>query len=357
LKKKVLTINECYSDNLGDQAIAKSLNTLLIKQGYEVEQADYTGNILKNNSQFITQINNVTFKNKTINLVKKIEVFRLAAWCFKSYKRLRGYVSKEFDFAIIGGGQLILNNAHFPFALFLWTYLIKQKKRDIYLFAVGCGDSFTPLNKYLIARSLKRVKGVFVRDEASQIKLQTEFNVLSEVIPDVAYAYPVSNLDIIEKKLYVIVGIVDYDVFKRYAGEVGAETVSKKKYMQLWLDKILDHGFDNILLLATTYTDLVMSKQLYKYIQNKPVNIKVEFVDKLLSLEEYCNHLSKAEKIFSGRMHSLILGERFGCQPCAWPISKKILAYEAEQEKRVSINNVKKNLTNTIKDITAKYCD
>lgn len=248
MKKQVLTINECYSDNLGDQAIAKSLSDLLLKQGYVAIQADYTGNILNRNTQSAIEESKVSFKIKVINLVKKIEILRSLGWGLKSYKRVHDFVDNEFDFAVIGGGQLLLNNAHFPLALFLWTHLLKRKKKDIYLFAVGCGDSFSQLNKYLISRSLKYVKGIYVRDESSRLKLKVDFGFDSEVIPDVAYAYPKSSQDITEKKTNtIIVGIVDYRVFKRYAGEVGAIVISEEEYMQLWLDKILEHEFDSIL--------------------------------------------------------------------------------------------------------------
>lgn len=354
MKKQVLTINECYSDNLGDQAIARSLSNLLVQQGYEVIQADYTGNALDSNIAVTSSEKKINFKTKLINLVKRLEVIRLFAWCLKSYKRIKGFVSKEFDFAIIGGGQLVLSNSHFPIALFLWTLLLKWQKKDIYLFAVGSGNSFSPLNSYLIKKSLTRVKFVFVRDQASHEKIKTVFNIDSTVIPDVAYSFPIGNHSM-DEKINNIVGIVDYDVFTRYAKEVDAGIVSEGDYMKQWLEKLKECKLDNILLLATTYTDLALSKKFYEYIKSQNLALNVNFHENLLSLDEYCTYLSKAKNVFSGRMHSLILAERFGCTPIVWPISKKIDAYEEEQKNRESIESANVILKHAIQKITEPY--
>jgi len=354
VKKQVLVINECFSDNLGDQAIARSLNNLLEQQGYKVIQADYTGNTLNSNMVTTSSDRKVNFKTKLISLIKRLEVIRLLAWCLKSYKRVKGFVTKEFDFAVIGGGQLILSNSHFPIALFLWTLLLKWQKKDIYLFAVGSGDSFSPLNNYLIKKSLMRVKSVFVRDKASHEKIKSVFKINSSVIPDVAYSFPLPQGSNKEQTIN-IVGIVDYAVFKRYANEVDIDIVSENDYMKQWLDKIRKYNLDNILLLATTYTDLELSRKFYEFIQSQNLSITVTFDEKLLSLDDYCSYLSRAENVFSGRMHSLILAERFGCTPIAWPISKKIHAYEAEQKNRESIESANVILKKTMLNITEPY--
>lgn len=330
MKKQILTINECFSDNLGDQAIARSLNSLLEREGYEVIQADYTGNTLASEDS-VSLVVRGNLKNKLINLVKKIEIIRLLGWCLKSYKSVKRLVDTEYDFAVIGGGQLILNNAHFPPALFLWTLLLKKRNKDIYLFAVGCGDSFSYLNNYLIRKSLLRVKSIFVRDQVSHDKLKNIFNLESTVIPDVAYSFPKTVCTNDAKCNEInIVGIVDYNVFVRYAKEVNQQVVTEFKYMEMWLEKINLYKLTEVTLVATTYTDLEQSRRFYRFLMKKKPPFKIKFVDSLLSLDEYCCYLQSSMSVFSGRMHSLILGEIFESNLFVWPISQKIVSYQNE---------------------------
>ena len=356
MKKQVLTINECYSDNLGDQAIAKSLNNLFEQQGYDVIQADYTGNVLNDKSKIHVERSKASIKTKIISLIKKIEIIRLFAWTIKHYKRVNSYINRDIDFAIIGGGQLILSNPHFPIAMYLWTLLLKKQSKGIYFFAVGSGERFSSFDHYLIKKSLSRADSIFVRDRVSQEKIKEEFGVNSIVIPDVAYSFPVST-KLTSERQGGIVGIVDYTVFTRYAGEIGAEIVSEQQYMELWLDKILEYKLNSISLLATTDSDLELSKKFYTYVKSKKLGISIQLIDRLLSLDDYCECLNNSKYIFSGRMHSLILGERFGCTSIAWPISKKITSYEAERQRIVSLEDKSLLLNRALLSIIGYYRD
>jgi len=331
MTQNVLTINECFSDNLGDQAIAHSLKTLLENEGIDVTLSDFTGNRIS--SSIPNKAKKSLIKNIII-YIKQIELLRITWWCCKNVFRIKRAIKSDIDFAIIGGGQLILSNSTFPIALYIWTLLLKRYKKDIYLFAVGSGDTFTAFNSYLIKVSLGRIKRVYVRDVSSQYKIKDEFGIKSLVVPDVAYSYPLPEKEEHNRRNGAIVGIVDYNVFTRYAGEVNHKFVNENEYMQLWLREIINKNLNNITLLATTYTDLQISERFYEFIVSQELAVNVSFINRLLTLDEYCQYLTQSECVLSGRMHSLILAERFSCKTIAWPISKKIQAYAAEVENR-----------------------
>jgi polysaccharide pyruvyl transferase WcaK-like protein len=330
MSKKVLTINECFSDNLGDQAIALSLSSLLKGEGVEVVFADFTGNKFNRSSTRKTTFNS-SLGNKIVAFVKRVEVLRLTIWCLKNVNRMRNAIKKDIDFAVIGGGQLILSNAFFPISLYLWTLLLKFYKKDVYLFAIGSGNTFTAMQSYLISASLLRVKGVYTRDVVSRNKLKGLFNIDSKVVPDVAYSFPeLTSTSVPSCCNENIVGIVDYNVFTRYAKEINQKVVTESEYMDMWLEKINIFKLKEITLVATTYTDLEQSHRFYEFLIEKKLPLEIQFVDSLLTLSEYCSCLQVAKSVFSGRMHSLILAERFASKVFVWPISQKIISYQNE---------------------------
>ena len=337
MTKKVLTINECFSDNLGDQAIALSLSSLLKDEGVEVVFADFTGNKF-NSASTDKKASERHFYDKVVAVLKRVEVLRLVAWILKNISRIRNSIKQDVDFAIIGGGQLILNNSYFPISLYMWTLLLKFYNKDIYLFSVGSGNSFTAIQSYLIRTSLSRVNGVYTRDIVSRDKLKELFYVDSTVIPDVAYSFPELTSVIAPCCNENIVGIVDYNVFTRYAKEVNQSVVTESEYMSMWLEKINFFKFKEITLVATTYTDLEQSRRFYKFLIEKNLQLKVQFIDSLLTLSEYCNCLQVTKTVFSGRMHSLILAERFASKVFVWPISQKIISYQNEVANRENID-------------------
>lgn len=339
-------INECFSDNLGDQAISKSINSILQSNEIKVSNADYTGN--KPSSGQKSSINTCEEKNANIfrTLFRRFEILRLSVWCFRNYGRINKSINNEIDLALIGGGQLILDNPHFPIALFLWTMILKKKGIKICAFAVGCGESFSPLSRFLVEKSLNRMEKIFVRDEMSQTTIKELFGIDSRLVPDVAYSYPTIYKNSGDnERSYDVVGITDYNVYTRYASELEVEVLSENDYINNWISHISHYGLKNIMLISTTNSDIYYSKRLYGRIKNELSNVKVEIRTELCSLEDYCLYLSSARKVLSARMHSLILAEVFGATPLSWVISKKIVAYNNEmkscscQEKRIILEN------------------
>jgi polysaccharide pyruvyl transferase WcaK-like protein len=333
--KRILTINECFSDNLGDQAIAKSLESSLVKQNCTVTKADFT-----------RTSNGIVKRESSSHKVKRHFLRRWLAqkpiliiyWIMKNYTRLKNQSNEHYDSVFIGGGQLVLNNEIFPVALFLWTNVF-YKKSNIHLFAVGVGNDFGWFSKLCISTSLKRCNSISVRDELSKQNLFLKFNIESIVIPDIAYAFPIIDYAKSSKDNYDIVGITDFEVYKKYKGEVNNSNLTLDQYFHLWSSFIAEEKLEKILLTATTVKDLELSHQFYQYLNNQGVSCEIEINDKLLNLDEYLEVLNRANKVISGRMHSLILGEVTNCELVPFLISSKLISYNKERKK--SNNNEK----------------
>ncbi|WP_297481104.1 polysaccharide pyruvyl transferase family protein [uncultured Photobacterium sp.] len=340
---KILSINECHSDNLGDQAISKSINYIFNKNNCVVINADYScsQNIKYNN---ISSLN----KNKSkFNLLKKIKALKFIKWAVFNYRYIMNESMKDVDFAVIGGGQLILSNSHFPISIFLWTFFLSIYKKNIYLYSVGCGEKFSFIERILIKYSLKKVKIIFVRDQDSKDKLKLIFNIDSIIIPDVAYA--LFKNDNYIKDNFCVLGVVDYNVYNRYKREINRYYSTRNDYYNSWIDEINEINCQEIILSSTTLSDRDESISFYEYAKDK-TNKKLTLISKLQTLDEYFDLLSKSSFVISGRMHSLILGECYHCSVIPWFISKKIISYQKERNHR-NINLSYQMLDSAVKKV------
>jgi len=129
---RILTINRCNSDNLGDQAIGRSLKKLLELEGYKVTSFDLVSVDLLQHSlrEKPSQTKKRVYK-RLIGVLKRSSFFshvllltRSLQWFFRNFRKIRNIATKNFDIAFIGGGQLILSGGLFPIALFTWVLFL-----------------------------------------------------------------------------------------------------------------------------------------------------------------------------------------------------------------------------------------
>ena len=139
--KSLLIINEGFSDNIGDQAIKESMeflvkNELNCKYFFEDLTRRKKINSKFNNSNYSKK----TYNNKQPNLFKTW-VYRFL-WLTKNFYRLKN-ASRKNDYAVIGGGQLLLANNIFPFEIFIWTLFLNFYKVRYSFFSVGTQGNFS----------------------------------------------------------------------------------------------------------------------------------------------------------------------------------------------------------------------
>jgi len=139
-KKRVLVINEGYSDNLGDQAINDSLQYLLKNSGIKnIDFQDFTKNIDSPINISVADKQGIQ-KSFAVSILKTIISSKIR-WIIKNLNRIIKISKKDYDLVLIGGGQLILSNATFSIAMFLWVFCLNFfGNKNIVLFAVGSGS-------------------------------------------------------------------------------------------------------------------------------------------------------------------------------------------------------------------------
>lgn len=329
MSKRILTINECYSDNIGDQAISQAMRSFCgLIPGDIVDNCDFSFR-----STFYK--GDCIFSNKNSKIKRFIPLFvKKVVFASKNALKARVIAKKRYSLALIGGGQLVLSNATFSISLFLYTFFLSIYGTRIKLVSVGVGQHFTALDKYLFRLSLRFVDEVYVRDQQSLLNLKEVFSCKSTVIPDIAYFLTerISTCD--KKRFSCMISPVEYHVYKRYHREVGKSFLTENEYIFEWVDSIISFSrarkAEKIYIAATTIADLKFSKLLFKHlVSNTQYACDFQLFEKV-NLVEYVSLLRKCESIFSGRMHALILGHTLGLEVVPYRLSQKIDAYMRE---------------------------
>jgi len=215
--KKIICINACFSDNIGDQAISISLHELLIKMHYKVDTYDITRIVNKKNMHIGC--------NEYVHSEPRPLLVNIIQYCQRLLK-LIFVSSKRYDIAIFGGGQLILNNRMFPLAILIWSLFLRLFNTKIYFIGCGVGENFSSLNKFLYNVAFKFTKQFFLRDDRSIDNLYRIFGKKSLFIPDLAFALEFPKPESQKKKEIVLVSIIDYKIHVLYSNEMKIEVLS-----------------------------------------------------------------------------------------------------------------------------------
>ncbi|EMI7390819.1 Exopolysaccharide biosynthesis protein [Klebsiella oxytoca] len=327
--KKVLAINECCSDNIGDHAINYGLQKLILRNSYEARSVGFDAGVKHEKPQKITTDDvhlsfRARFKKKYLSGRQSL---KYSLWLMKNLLRVRSTVKSEHHVAIIGGGQLIQSGGTFPIAMFVWTFYCKRKKLPIYIAGVGCAEKFSKLDVWLYKLSFKRAAKIFVRDVSSRDKLKNIFSTESELIPDLAYALYDEGAFLSNKKERTLIGCTSYYVYEKNIKELSRKDgLTNSEYINKWQSIVLTelNNGKEIILASTTVQDAVLNKLVYEKLIELGYSSKIELIETIPSTYEYLALLKNVSKVISGRMHSLILGHISGCEIETIDINKKI---------------------------------
>ena len=328
MQKRILTINEIYSDNIGDQAIAEALRKFCqVDQGIQVDSVDFSFR------KFFLQhkANNSIKKYKRTLRAYVPTILKKVFFLFKNFKNAKLIASLKYDLAIIGGGQLILGKGSFPYSLFLYTYFLKRQGTKIKLVSVGVGENFNEVEKYLIKKSLNIIDSIYLRDKKSIDNLRKIFNKESKFSPDIAYYLHEDNYNYpILKTLKSLICPVAYSVYKRYEKESGNQDLTLDEYKNLWISFIRERLqiFDQVFLSATTIIDFEFTCELKKFFtfqEQKKISFKI-----CQSFHDFIDLAKESSEVLSGRMHALILSHNLGLKIFPFEISKKLQTYNEE---------------------------
>ncbi|AZO83652.1 hypothetical protein BOO88_10775 [Stutzerimonas stutzeri] len=336
---KILTLNECLSDNIGDQAIAEAMRQSIQSFGHQTHMQDFSCREQKKTN---TTINPSNFKKKIPKLFKR------AFFVLKTTSKIFRIAKGPHEIAIIGGGQLILSNSNFSWAMFLWVNALKLFKKKVYILCVGAGSEFSWIDKQLYKNALSKADGLFLRDNQSILTLKKEFNLNASLCPDIAYAlyrHPPKQ----EKDRVCVICITDYSVFIRYHREMSLPKKTEERYLEEWAKittNYIEQGY-KIVLTATTEEDLLQTKKLHKILSS---NNSILPTNEVPSVEHFIQLASEADILVAGRMHALILAQIAGATPIPYMISKKIASF-SEENLRDNPNEIKNKLEATLAEI------
>lgn len=337
--KKILLINEGFSNNLGDQAIRESMVQLLGSEGFKVDFAYYSDPDIKelpycdykpvpeNRSE-----HHLPFWKKKLKELKA--PFGQLYWYAKKRKTIRKIMKDgAYDALIIGGGQLINSSGRVrfnQFALALYTWVReagKSGKTKIYMTGVGVASNYHRWEHFFYSRALQRIDKVWVRDIFSGQALKENFHIQAELIPDVAFYDSYAYTQNYQKDNIGLIGIYHYG---ELSGKFNKEYQNKTGYYEEWYEKVKEYRKEGleVRLFYTTHGDAIESILFRDYIlDNYGFSVEIEETNSLAQLLEL---YKPAKKIYSARMHALILGMKYQCQVQPYLISQKLRSFKEE---------------------------
>lgn len=323
--KKIATINECFSDNIGDQAISIAMSNLCEYIGYEqVDKYDYSfrDGSLQTAEQVRTKKSKLT--PPKLFLLRKIMFF------LRNIRKANRIAKKKYGVVIIGGGQLVLSNYSFSISMLLFMFFFKVYGTKVYIVSVGVGEDFKFFDRLLFKLSLKYADKLYVRDHSSQSRIRKIFGLEADYFPDIAYYLkPIKKS---KSKYPSIVCPISYKVFTRYRKENGESYLSEKEYKNLWIDIIRKElevkKNSKIVITATTTEDLNFSLSLKPFLSKSEIE-SIDFIESR-TYHDFVNILSYSLSIVSGRMHALILAHINGLDVAPFIVSKKIENFSKE---------------------------
>lgn len=347
---KILIINEGYSDNLGDQAILESTILYFRNLGYKTE-------FLYLSNPLISKLPQYNYlDNKAYLLPSKRPLFRIKVLLYVFYwffKHKNAIISKlkygQYDFISFGGGQLINSSStkypsQFSIALYWIAKLIIKfsPNSKIFFLAVGAAKSFNFLEKFFFKKVLDCSVAIWVRDEFSQTTLRNVFNKDSILMPDIAFFTDFKNsVEDVKKENLALVGIANYDeVVAKYSPDL-----TQEQYYNSIISQIKSYQKDGIQvkMFYTTKPD-VQSLRLFNDFLNRNGEKEIE-ICAIQNLSDLIEYIKKAKYIFSGRMHALILGLKYGCEVKSYLLSQKLISFDkAYVQNYIDIKEINKEI-------------
>ncbi|WP_128864041.1 hypothetical protein [Serratia liquefaciens] len=132
---------------------------------------------------------------------------------------------------------------------------------------------------------------------------------------------------------------------------------SQEEYISDWrevVEKEIKESENRIVLISTTVEDAELNKLIYREVMKKNPGANVEICEAVPPLPVYLNYLNASHKVYSGRMHSLILGKILDNELEPWLISKKIEYFMDEYGSR-SVADINNELVDVFSKIIKRF--
>lgn len=290
---KILTINEISSKNIGDQAIGIGLN-VAIKEIFGPATEIYNFSVQK--GQFIESItSSAATKVRSDSGNLDVSVIYHFIWTLRYIFRLLFAIPtfSKIDFAIVGGGSLIMNNKlQFPTALFLCGSLLRFLGKPYAVSGVSMSGEVDGVARHLFQRFLKGALHVDMRDPISINKAQDLFSINVHTGSDYAFALneiqPIKQVVIKEFKILL---------------NISASVKNMNSYLTLIRKIIGTNDCDRVALITTgDVGDIALTTSIANEFHLPASNIF--HAD---SCYDFCRVAQKADVVIGSRLHAAIL--------------------------------------------------
>ncbi|WP_438951197.1 polysaccharide pyruvyl transferase family protein [Porticoccus sp.] len=282
--KLICVINRYNDPNYGDIGICRSITHFLEDNGYTVKNFDFIGRRLK--FQF----------TRTIHILSKIYAAR----------------KEKPECLLVGGGQLLLNNRNFPYALLGWYLVSKISGIPLVAYSVGgeISEKQGRFYRWVLRLFLSQAKTVYLRDDIT-VKLVSQLvGFHFETVPDAVYLsyqhIDVSGLECSDTVVFVSTNSVPkqevHAHYNRILAVCGQAASSRVKIS------------------VSSEQDIKAAERFYDYAQQSGIDISIEPAQ---SFEQFIRQISAAKLVISSRMHPLIYAHLLGKPFVAIPTNNK----------------------------------
>jgi len=321
---KVLVIGEIYSENLGDGAIAEANRYLLEKYcESEVEFLDISNrnnfvnpknldhsqenNPLINN---LKSINKVLMRNSSYSSLLFLTILQL-----KERKKSLNNLSLKVtnvDFALIGGGQLLMDNhLSFPIRLFVITNFLKNNSIPFVFSSIGVSDNWSYIGKKYFTNILSNpfLSRISVRDQLSK-------KYLNKLYPNKKIDTSIDSAIFVDECFKInklvtskTIGLGITNIASLAFGSNGNQDYRKKNIIDMWhevIDYCIKTGYSVELFTNGSLEDYEFSIQIadeYKKIFKKSVLV----AERPLDPSQLVSTIARYKLIIAHRLHSNII--------------------------------------------------
>ena len=288
-------------------------------------------------------------RNKSLNRKStflNIGFVKLLLWLKNNHKIFRVVFQNKYDIIIIGGGELM--SPSFAFALSIWATLISvfQRKAKVILFGVGVTDAGRKdINR--ISRIIRCSDMVFVRDSASQCKMEKLYNKKAIEIPDVAF---VNDFHHECMRQFVLFGITTIGRLLKH-GYMYSSVAEYYNHLISEITTFQDKGYD-VRLSYTSQEDFNACSHFSDY-YSKHTGGAIELVS-VKTLDDLIEVTQRAIIVVSPRMHGCILGQLSGAEVRPEIISEKMLSYKNKYLEGFDCLGARNELINRAKIVVEK---
>lgn len=350
---KICIFGETYSENLGDGVIAESIRHIIssLLPDAAITHHDMTGRRGWRKDQQVPPDAKLIPGLKRgfgLNLTGRFKTVR----CFYTLLSLlaakyRGDFPKlddqAFDLAIIGGGQLIMDNElSFPTKIFLLTRELGRDTKAIAFYSCGVGHSWSMIGRWLCSRVLKhpRVTALSVRDMASRQNLAEVFRIKPDAI-DVIYdpalwAAETYNIRRAPDSNNVGLGVmaplrVSRAIKPEYTAKFNAEFLTR-----LWIETaaaLIDQGHTVALFTNGAPEDQTLAEKVFAALPDR-YRSSATLISRPRIPEELVRTISGFKAIIAQRLHAHVIAYSLGIPSVGLIWGSKMEEFAALTERR-----------------------